>query len=66
MLTLAPFRGLGHGRGVVRSISRYARLQGYEPQYRCQLDNQASVSLAGAAGLSLFGTWDVNSPDVTV
>jgi GNAT superfamily N-acetyltransferase len=63
VLTLPPFRGRGHGRSVVRSISRYACVQGYEPQYRCQLDNQASVSLAGAAGLSLFGKWEVVSPD---
>ena len=59
VLSLAPFRGRGHARNVVRSLSRYALAQGYEPQYRCQLDNQASVALAGAAGLSLFGTWDV-------
>jgi GNAT superfamily N-acetyltransferase len=65
VLTLPPFRGRGHGRRVVRSISRYACLQGYEPQYRCQLDNQASVSLAGTAGLTVFGKWEVVSPDVT-
>ena len=65
VLTLPPFRGRGHGRSVVRSISRYACVQGYEPQYRCQLDNHASVSLARAAGLSFFGTWEVISPDAT-
>lgn len=65
VLTLPPFRGRGHGRSVVRSISRYACVQGHEPQYRCQLDNQASVALAGAAGLSMFGTWDVISPHAT-
>lgn len=65
VLTLAPFRGKGHARKVVRSICKYACIQGYEPQYRCQLDNQESVSLAKAAGLTLFGKWDVISPEST-
>ncbi|ETS31133.1 acetyltransferase [Photorhabdus temperata] len=65
VLTLTPFRGKGHARKVVRSISKYACDQGYEPQYRCQLDNQTSVSLAKAAGLTLFGKWEVISPDST-
>ncbi|WP_227011822.1 GNAT family N-acetyltransferase [Paenibacillus lutimineralis] len=63
VLTLTSFRGKGHARKVVRSISKYAYGQGYEPQYRCQLDNLASVSLAKAAGLTLYGKWDVVSPD---
>lgn len=63
VLTLPPFRGKGHARNVVRAISRYAYEQGFEPQYRCQLDNQASVALAKAAGLTLFGKWQVVSPD---
>ncbi|WP_374020919.1 GNAT family N-acetyltransferase [Paenibacillus thiaminolyticus] len=63
VLTLTPFRGKGHARRVVRSISKYACEQGYEPQYRCQLDNLASASLAKAAGLTLFGKWDLISPD---
>ncbi|WP_220388996.1 GNAT family N-acetyltransferase [Paenibacillus tyrfis] len=65
VLTLTSFRGKGHARKVVRSICKHAYDQGYEPQYRCQLDNQASVSLAKAAGLTLFGKWDVVSPDST-
>nr|WP_244183506.1 GNAT family N-acetyltransferase [Xenorhabdus kozodoii] len=52
VLTLVPFRGKGYASKVVRSISQYACTQGYEPQYRCQLDNQASVALAKAAGLT--------------
>ena len=63
VLTLTSFRGKGHARKVVRSICKYAYDQGYEPQYRCQLDNQASTSLAKAAGLTLFGKWDVVSPE---
>jgi len=66
VLTLTPFRGKGHARKVVRAISKYACEQGYEPQYRCQLDNHASVLLAKAAGLTLLGKWDVISPDSTV
>ena len=65
VLTLTSFRGKGHARKVVRSISKYAYNQGYEPQYRCQLDNQASTLLAKAAGLTLFGKWEVISPDST-
>lgn len=64
-LTLESFRGKGHAGKVVRSICKYAIEQGYEPQYRCQLDNQASTFLAKAAGLTLFGKWDVISPDST-
>lgn len=65
VLTLTSFRGKGHARKVVRSISKYAYDQGYEPQYRCQLDNHASTKLAKAAGLTLFGKWEVISPDST-
>ena len=63
VLTLPSYRGKGHARKVVRAISRYACEQGYEPQYRCQTDNLASVALAKTAGLTLFGTWEVISPD---
>lgn len=63
VLTLASYRGKGHARKVVRSISKYAYEHGHEPQYRCQLDNEASTSLAKAAGLTLFGKWDVISSE---
>ena len=66
VLTLSPFRGKGHARKVVRSISKYALEQGYEPQYRCQLDNEASTFLAKAAGLTPLGKWVVISSDCTV
>ncbi|GAA2850809.1 hypothetical protein EDC40_101448 [Aminobacter aminovorans] len=66
VLTLEAYRGKGHARKVVRSISRHAWDLGYEPQYRCQLDNAASILLAGKAGLELFGTWEVVSPDSAV
>ena len=63
VLTLPPFRGNGHARRVVRAISGHALAQGYEPQYRCQLDNVASAALAKAAGLALYGKWDVVSSE---
>ncbi|WP_319927622.1 GNAT family N-acetyltransferase [Xenorhabdus littoralis] len=63
VLTLAPFRSKGHARKVVRTISRYAYAQGYEPQYRSQLDNLASLALAKAVGLTLFGKWELVAPD---
>ena len=59
VLTLPDYRGAGHARGVIRGISRYACEQGYQPQYRCQTDNLASTALAKAAGLDLYGRWEV-------
>lgn len=59
VLTLAADRGRGHARAVVRALARHVLARGGEPQYRCQLDNAASVALAAAAGLSRYGQWDV-------
>ncbi|OAN64806.1 GNAT family N-acetyltransferase [Sphingomonas sp. TDK1] len=59
VLTLPDARGKGHARAAVQSINGFARQQGYEPQYRCQMDNHASVALAKACGLVLFGKWIV-------
>ncbi|MBB6483611.1 GNAT family N-acetyltransferase [Rhizobium lusitanum] len=63
VLTLTAFRGKGHARNVMRAISRQAYAQGYEPQYRCQLDNHASMALATAIGLTEFGKWEVVATD---
>ncbi|WP_345763420.1 GNAT family N-acetyltransferase [Diaminobutyricibacter sp. McL0608] len=63
VLTLDSARGRGHARSVVRALYRHALGLGHEPQYRCQLDNTASVALARASGLSLFGRWEVVSPN---
>lgn len=63
VLTLPAYRGRGFGRETVRALSAEALRQGYEPQYRCQLDNHASVALAAAAGLQRFATWDVVAED---
>jgi hypothetical protein len=43
----------------VRALSAAALQRGYEPQYRCQMDNVASAALAGSAGFERFGRWDV-------
>lgn len=62
VLTLAEVRGKGHGRRLVHAAAHHARGLGYELQYRCQLDNAASKALAEAAGLRLFGRWEVPTP----
>lgn len=63
VLTLPGFRGKGYARAVVQAISQRARDRGYEPQYRCQRENLASVALAKAAGFALFGSWEVIASD---
>lgn len=65
VLTLPEFRRQGHARAVVRALCRHAAEQGYQPQYRCQLDNHASIAVAKRAGLTLFGTWETVSDDST-
>jgi hypothetical protein len=45
-------------------MCKHAAQKGYEPQYRCQLDNHASLAVAKAAGLTHFGTWEVVSRDI--
>jgi predicted GNAT family acetyltransferase len=59
VITLPEYRGRGLAKRTVRAISARALADGYEPQYRCQLDNMPSASLARAAGFVQFGTWDV-------
>jgi GNAT superfamily N-acetyltransferase len=59
VITLPAYRGQGLARATVRAMSGRALRRGYEPQYRCQLDNGPSVALARAAGFARFGTWDV-------
>jgi GNAT superfamily N-acetyltransferase len=62
VITLPEYRGHGYGKRTVRAISAHALADGYEPQYRCQIDNAPSIALAGAAGFELFGVWDVIAP----
>jgi RimJ/RimL family protein N-acetyltransferase len=59
VVTLPAYRGRGVARATVRALSATALQRGYEPQYRCQMDNVASAALAGSAGFERFGRWDV-------
>lgn len=63
VITLDQFRGKGYAKQAVQAISKAALKEGYEPQYRCQLDNTASVTLAQKLNLSLFAKWDFISPE---
>lgn len=63
VLTLSSARGRGHAKTLVREMFRYALTLGFEPQYRCQLDNAPSIGLAAGLGLQLFGQWEVAMPD---
>lgn len=59
VLTLPEFRGRGLARATVLAMAADALERGYEPQYRCQLDNAPSVALALASGFRRFGEWMV-------
>lgn len=59
VITLPEFRGRGLARVTVRALAAEALARGYEPQYRCQLDNAPSVALAIASGFRRFGEWTV-------
>lgn len=59
VITLPEFRGRGLARVTVRALSAEALARGYEPQYRCQLDNAPSIALAIAAGFRRLGEWTV-------
>ncbi|QFG69058.1 GNAT family N-acetyltransferase [Ornithinimicrobium pratense] len=63
VITLPAFRGRGLGRVTVRAMSAEALRREHEPQYRCQLDNAASVALARAAGFTRLGAWEVIDTD---
>ncbi|GAA1219348.1 hypothetical protein GCM10009655_18590 [Rhodoglobus aureus] len=56
---MPDFRGRGLAKQTDRAISAHALAAGYEPQYRCQIDNAASAALALSAGFGSFGQWDV-------
>ncbi|MCM3501525.1 GNAT family N-acetyltransferase [Microbacterium sp. P26] len=59
VITLPEYRGRGLARATVLAMAAEALEQGYEPQYRCQLDNAPSVALALASGFRRFGEWTV-------
>ncbi len=49
ILTLPEYRGRGVARALVRAACRYAYTQGWDLQYRCELDNVGSRALARAS-----------------
>ncbi|ENR5391513.1 TPA: GNAT family N-acetyltransferase [Providencia rettgeri] len=59
VLTLSEHRGKGYARKLVSAICQIALDKGYQPQYRCQLDNQASLALANSLNLIPYIKWDV-------
>lgn len=59
VITLPDYRFQGLAKKIVRAISAEALRRGYEPQYRCQLENSASVAVAMGAGFEHFGRWEV-------
>jgi len=63
VIALPGYRGKGYAKTTVRAISAHAIADGYEPQYRCQIDNAPSIALALAAGFELFGQCDVLAED---
>lgn len=63
VLTLATARGKGHATSLLRAVGQYAMSQHGELQYRSQANNFASIALAEASGLALFGYWEIPTPN---
>lgn len=63
VITLPTERGKSYATRVVRAISHDICAQNFEPQYRCQQDNEASISVAKSVGLALYCTWEPLSPN---
>lgn len=59
VITLRDHRGRGLARQTVRALCASALAAGYEPQYRCQVDNTASAALAASVGFRRYGLWHV-------
>lgn len=64
VLTLEFAHGNGCATQLLHAAARHAMARGYELQYRCQMDNKASIALAQAAGMALFGRWEIPSRTV--
>jgi RimJ/RimL family protein N-acetyltransferase len=62
VLTVPSWRGRGLASKVVESLCRHALAQGRIPQYRCQLDNTASIGVANRLGFQRYGLWTVGVP----
>lgn len=63
ILTRPDHRGRGHARAVVRAISRHIVDEGYQPLYRCQVNNLASAATARRSAMTRFALWDVIADD---
>lgn len=63
VITHPDHRGQGHGRALVHAFGHRLLAAGYEPQYRCDPDNDASAALARSVGLARFGTWTTPADD---
>ncbi len=59
ILTRPDHRGRGHARAVARAISEHIVDEGYQPLYRCQVDNLASAATARRSEMTRFALRDV-------
>lgn len=63
ILTSPEARGRGLARELVRAAARDTIARGYEPQYRCGVENAASRATALAAGFTLYADYRVVTGD---
>ncbi len=59
ILTAPDARGRGIARELVRAAARDTLARGYEPQYRCGVENAASRATGLAAGFTWWATYRV-------
>lgn len=62
VLTLAASRRKGHAANLIRGCASRALAEGFQLQYRCQIDNAGSTALAASLGLALYGLWTAETP----
>lgn len=62
VITHPAHRGRGHAVAVVRALAQAILERDHEPQYRCQLDNTASVRVAHSARFTPLGEWEAGLP----
>ncbi|WP_193072066.1 GNAT family N-acetyltransferase [Pseudomonas sp. FME51] len=58
ILTHPDYRQQGFAKLLIRALCKLILNDGYQPQYRCQLDNLSSLILAEKAGFSPFAQLD--------
>ena len=59
IITVPEMRRKGYAKHVLSVLCQHILDSQLIPQYRCQLDNLESISLAQSFGFKLFGTWDL-------